>query len=207
MPCTNASNTDYYDISSVLFYDPSTSYQVVQDDIPAVPFVDYWSGLFSLNDSFMADIHKRADDCGYTAFMDLAMTFPPTGPLPTPPNVDYSMPGCSIWNDIINAALLVNPCWDIYQVATTCPILWDVLGFPGSIPYLPDGATIYFNRTDVQMAINAPLGQWQECSPDVLSYPNGSSMDSSPPSGLSVLPRVIEKNDRTIIGHGEKPIL
>ncbi|KAK1081760.1 hypothetical protein LTR33_004426, partial [Friedmanniomyces endolithicus] len=57
----NASNTDYYDISSVLFYDPSTSYQVVQDDIPAVPFVDYWSGLFSLNDSFMADIHKRAD--------------------------------------------------------------------------------------------------------------------------------------------------
>ncbi|KAK0773673.1 hypothetical protein LTR91_005437 [Friedmanniomyces endolithicus] len=192
----NASNTDYYDISSVLFYDPSTSYQVVQDDIPAVPFVDYWSGLFSLNDSFMADIHKRADACGYTAFMDLAMTFPPTGPLPTPPNVDYSMPGCSIWNDIINAALLVNPCWDIYQVATTCPILWDVLGFPGSIPYLPDGATIYFNRTDVQMAINAPLGQWEECSSGVLTT------DTSPPSGLSVLPRVIEKNERTIIGHG-----
>ncbi|KAK0352954.1 hypothetical protein LTR02_006242 [Friedmanniomyces endolithicus] len=192
----NASNTDYYDISSVLFYDPSTSYQVVQDDIPAVPFVDYWSGLFSLNDSFMADIHKRADACGYTAFMDLAMTFPPTGPLPTPPNVDYSMPGCSIWNDIINAALLVNPCWDIYQVATTCPILWDVLGFPGSIPYLPDGATIYFNRTDVQKAINAPLGQWEECSSGVLTT------DTSPPSGLSVLPRVIEKNDRTIIGHG-----
>ncbi|TKA76925.1 hypothetical protein B0A55_03109 [Friedmanniomyces simplex] len=191
----NASDTSYYDISSILFYDPSTSYGVVQDDIPSVPFVDYWSGLFSLNDTFMADIHKRADACGYTEFMEIAMTFPPNGTLPTPPNADYQIEGCSIWNDIANAALLVNP-------STTCPILWDVLGFPGSIPYLPDGATIYFNRTDVQKAINAPIGQWEECSGGVLTAPNGSSTDTSPPSGLSVLPRVIEKNDRTIIGHG-----
>ncbi|KAK5108688.1 hypothetical protein LTR62_008093 [Meristemomyces frigidus] len=192
----NASDTCYYDIDSIMFYDPSTSYSVVQDDIPAVPFVDYWSGLFSFNETFMDDIHTRADACGYTNFMDLAMTFPPNGTLPTPPNVDYSEQGCSIWNDIYNAALLVNPCWDVYQVATTCPILWDVLGFPGSIPYLPDGATIYFNRTDVQEAINAPIVPWEECSGGVLVT------ETSPQSGLSVLPRVIEKNKRTIIGHG-----
>lgn len=99
-------------------------------------------------------------------------------------------------NEIFNAAPLTNPCWDVYQVATTCPLLWDVLGFPGSFGYLPDGAEIYFNRTEVQKAINAPVQEWEECSSGVLE--NGDS----PPSGLSVLPRVIEKNNRTVIGHG-----
>jgi carboxypeptidase D len=91
---------------------------------------------------------------------------------------------------------LINPCWDVYQVATTCPLLWDVLGFPGSFGYLPEGASVYFNRTDVQKAVNAPTQEWEECSSGVLED------DDSPPSGLSVLPRVIEKNNRTVIGHG-----
>ena len=85
---------------------------------------------------------------------------------------------------------------NIDQVATTCPLLWDVLGFPGSIPYLPAGAQIYFNRTDVQKAINAPMVPWEECSNGVLTT------DTSPPSALSVLPSVIERTERTIIGHG-----
>lgn len=71
-----------------------------------------------------------------------------------------------------------------------------MLGFPGSFPYLPDGAQIYFNRSDVQKAINAPMEEWEECADGILTS------DSSPPSGLSVLPRVIEKNKRTVIGHG-----
>jgi carboxypeptidase D len=71
-----------------------------------------------------------------------------------------------------------------------------VLGFPGSFGYLPEGASIYFNRTEVQKAINAPVQEWEECSNGVLDD------DTSPPSGLSVLPRVIEKNKRTVIGHG-----
>ena len=36
----------------------------------------------------------------------------------------------------------------------------------------------------------------EECSPGVLET------DTSEPSSWTVLPRVIEKNDRTIIGHG-----
>lgn len=84
-------------------------------------------------------------------------------------------------------------------VATTCPLLWDVLGFPGSFDYLPDGATIYFNRTDVQQAINAPVGEWEECSSGDV-FVNGT--DNSLPSGLTVLPGVIERTDRTILGHG-----
>lgn len=113
------------------------------------------------------------------------MAFPPPGPLPNPPNM--SAPGCDIWTDIYYAASLVNPCFDLYQVATTCPLLWDVLGFPGSFNYLPAGAQVYFNRTDVQRAINAPIQVWSECASNVLTT------DTSPWSGLSVLPHVIER--------------
>jgi carboxypeptidase D len=75
--------------------------------------------------------------------------------------------------------------------------LWDVLGFPGSFDYVPPGASIYFNRTDVQKAINAPISSWTECGDVALG-----NFDSSPPSSLSVLPSVIERSKRTIIAHG-----
>lgn len=127
--------------------------------------------------------------------MDKYLTFPPPSLLPSPPN--SSVPGCDLWDDIFNAVLLTNPCFNMYQIATTCPLLWDVLGFPGSIPYQPAGASIYFNRTDVQKAINAPIQEWEECSNGVLNT------DTSAPSGLSVLPKVVERANRTIIAHGE----
>lgn len=94
--------------------------------------------------------------------------------------------------------LLKNPCFSVYEITTTCPMLWDVLGFPGSFAYLPEGASIYFNRTDVQKAINAPIMEWEECATGDV-FPSG---DSSDPSSWSVLPRAIDKNERTVIGHG-----
>jgi len=144
----------------------------------------------------MADIHNRSQVCGYTSFLNDNFVFPPKGLLPTPPNMNNSDKDCNLWNDIFDAASLVNPSFDLYQILTTPPNLWDVLGFPGSFDYVPEGATIYFNRTDVQKAINAPIQPWEECADGVLTT------DTSPPSGLSVLPRVIEKTTKTIIDHG-----
>lgn len=57
---------------------------------------------------------------------------------------------------------------------------------------------MYFNRTDVQKAINAPHIDWASCSAiDV--FVNGT--DKSLPSGVTVLPGVIERSKRTIIAH------
>ncbi|KAF2477049.1 carboxypeptidase cpdS precursor [Lindgomyces ingoldianus] len=194
MLATNDSK--YYDVQGIMVYDPSVASDTLLEEIPAVPFVDQWEGLFNLNETFMEDIHTRADECGYTDYVETYLTFPPPGPLPVPANNSHT-PGCGLWNDITNAVLLTNPCFDIYQVATTCPLLWDVLGFPGSIPYLPDGTTVYFNRTEVQRAINAPVGEWEECSNGVLD------IDTSIDSGLVVLPRVIDRLQRTVIVHGD----
>lgn len=165
--------------------------------VPAVPYVDHWKDLFNLNASFTDSIHRRADECGYTEYIDKYLTFPPpAGPFPEPAN-NSRTEGCALWEDIFEAVLLTNPCFDEYQIATTCPLLWDVLGFPGSLFYIPDGAFVYFNLTDVQKAINAPLQEWEECSNGVLDT------DTSPQSSYSVIPRIIEKLERTMIIHGE----
>ncbi|KAK5446508.1 hypothetical protein LTS15_009847 [Exophiala xenobiotica] len=194
----NANDKDYYNISSIMIYDPSLSYDVVQEQLPSAAFANYWSNLLDLNSTYMESLNNMSDVCGYTSFLEESLVFPPKGPLPTPPNVDLSDDSCDTFDSLFYAISEVNPCFDIYQVATTCPLLWDVLGFPGSFDYVPEGASIYFNRTDVQKAIHAPMMEWAECNNGV--FVNGT--DTSPPSALSVLPGVIEQADRVIIGHG-----
>ena len=55
---------------------------------------------------------------------------------------------------MFNEISVINPCFDIYQVGSLCPILWDVLGFPYSDFYLPPGFDEpYLNRTDVRSEV------------------------------------------------------
>lgn len=70
---------------------------------------------------------------------------------------------------------------------------------PGSFYYTPDGAFIYFNRTDVQDAIHAPHIEWEECS-SIDVFVGGH--DNSLPSAATVLPGVVDRTQNVIIGHG-----
>lgn len=154
----DANDTTYYDLSGVLIYDPIISHSDIQTSIVATPYVDYWPGLFPFNDSFVADIHKRADSCGYTDYLNKYLVYPPAGQQPTIlPGQDSSgetTSECkSLYTDIVNAALLVNPCWDIYQVAVICPLLWDVLGCKTSSLF---ASIIVFTQTDNAFVINSP---------------------------------------------------
>ncbi|MCJ1311898.1 hypothetical protein MMC25_005571 [Agyrium rufum] len=195
----NANNTEYFNVDSIMIYDPVLSSNAVQNQIPAAAFMNYWNNILAINATYQNSLNSLAQQCGYSDFLKKYLVYPPKGPMPPPPTANANYGGkCDVYNQIINAATLVNPCFDIYQIATTCPLLWDVLGFPGSFDYLPDGATIYFNRTDVQKAINAPMQEWEECSGGVLRR------DTSPPVALSnILPNVIERSQRTVIGHGQ----
>lgn len=51
---------------------------------PAASFLNANKNLMPLNDSFVADVNKRADSCGYTSFMKQALTFPPKGKFTAP---------------------------------------------------------------------------------------------------------------------------
>lgn len=69
---------------------------------------------------------------------------------------------------------------------------------PGSFEYLPEGAEIYFNRSDVQAAINAPKADWSSCS-DIDVFPHG---DGSAPSATTVLGSVVDRTQNVVVGHG-----
>ncbi|EAQ85937.1 hypothetical protein CHGG_07190 [Chaetomium globosum CBS 148.51] len=200
----DAEDKTYYDMSGLTIYNPSLAADEIQEPIPAVQFTEYWGGLFPFNDTFRADLKRREQECGYADFVAEYLVYPPKGPMPsqlpgTHPNGTTRDECWNIYWDIFDAILLLNPCFDIYQVATTCPLLWDVLGFPGSMPYLPEGASIYFDRADVKAAIHAPANStWEECSSDDVFV---GGVDRSPPSTVSALPHVIDATQNVIVGH------
>ncbi|KAK0825997.1 hypothetical protein LTR54_015172 [Friedmanniomyces endolithicus] len=187
-------NTDYYNVSGIQINDPSINHDDTLIEAPSVWHLNDYSNIFGLNETFMTDINARAEKCGYFAFMENALTFPPLGPLPTAPN--SSEPGCAVWEDIIAATVYINPCFNIYHLIDYCPYLWDQLGFPS----LGWGPSDYFNRTDVQKAINAPPTDYTICGDNSLGLLNPG--DTSVPSALGPLPYVIERTNNVLIGHG-----
>ncbi|KAG8168738.1 hypothetical protein KVR01_001487 [Diaporthe batatas] len=197
----DANDTTYYNVSGIMIYDPSIAYDELQSGVTVLPLVESAAAVFPFNDTFWADIRARDADCGYADFRNEFLSFPPPSLLPAPEDLPGSNnQSCqALYGDIYDAVMAVNPCFDIYAVQTTCPLLWDVLGFPGSFGYQPEGASIYFNRTDVQEAINAPKMIWEECASGDVFVDGG---DSSLPSSVTVLPGVIERTQNVIIGHG-----
>ncbi|THU78094.1 alpha/beta-hydrolase [Dendrothele bispora CBS 962.96] len=186
------------DLQGIWVSDPVLGWDVVQEQIPAAAFVHKYEALFALDNKTMASIDATAARCNYADYMEKFVTYPPTGLLPLPGTSTEADRGCDIWDMIFNAALAVNPAFNIYRVFDTFPILWDVLGFPGSFPN-EQTTPLYFDREDVKKAIHAPVNvSWEECS-DINVFPRG---DNSLPPSFTVLPNVIEKSNRSVIVHG-----
>jgi carboxypeptidase D len=61
--------------------------------------------------------------------------------------------------------LEVNPCFNIYHITDTCSHNCSQLGIVNQGDYSPPNSQVYFNRTDVQKVINAPIGtNWMQCT-------------------------------------------
>ncbi|GAB1527085.1 hypothetical protein RhiTH_010260 [Rhizoctonia solani] len=184
--------------------DPAVSYDLVTKFIPALKFALKWKDVLGLNSSFVSYIQQVGDKCGFTDYSKKYATYPPAGPLPLPPQSYVGSPDwagvkdeCATWSMVYDAAITVNPNFNIYRIFDVWPVLWDVLGFPGSFDN--QQSPLYFNRTDVQDAIHAPHINWSECS-SINVFINGT--DTSIPPMLSVMPNVIEKSERTVVMHG-----
>ena len=145
----------------------------------------------------MTELDAVAARCNYADYMEQHLTYPPQGLLPLPGRSTEADRGCDVWDMIFDAAVTINPAFNIYRIFDTWPILWDVLGFPGSFPQ--QQSPIYFDRADVKRAIHAPANvSWEECS-DINVFPRG---DNSLPPAFTVLPNAIEKSKRAVVVHG-----
>ncbi|KAF7185696.1 putative serine carboxypeptidase [Pseudocercospora fuligena] len=188
----NQSDSKNFNIDGILLYDAALSTKTVGRETPLLPFVEYWQGLFNLNRTFMNDIRQRWKKCKYDELLQAAFTFPPKGPILSLFEDEENPPKeCELWDDVYDAATLVNPCFSEYHISDYCPFPEDVLGL-----FFAPKSGVYFNRTDVQKAVNAPIGEWQICNEKVLQN------DTSAPVVQKVLPRVIEKSSRTIFANG-----
>ncbi|THH16251.1 hypothetical protein EW146_g4361 [Bondarzewia mesenterica] len=189
-------------LKGIWIADPSLSYTVVQQEIPALRFAQANANVFPFNSSFLAQLQNISDTCGYTDYLDKFVTYPPAGQLPLPVGTNgttSAISSCRVHSMVQSAATTLNPAFDVYRVTDMWPIPWSVIGFPRSTQEF-----IYFNRTDVQNAIHAPHVVWEACQGPVYINPTtgGPGSDQSIPSTLSVLPNVIEKSERTVIAHG-----
>jgi carboxypeptidase D len=105
----DAKDSNYFNVEGTMIYDPSINSDLVLTNLVAVPFVNYWKDLFALNDTFMADINARDVSCGYKAYRDKNLVYPPKGKLPTPPGSASLSQNCDLYDEIQTAALEVNP--------------------------------------------------------------------------------------------------
>ena len=67
----------------------------------------------------MASIDAAAEKCGYSTYSATHVTFPPKGLLPLPGKSVEGDPGCFLWEEVFDAALLVNPAFNIYRIFDT----------------------------------------------------------------------------------------
>lgn len=213
----SANDTTYWKLGGVAINDPIIGDRTLQGQAVIYPFIEYWSNLFYLNDSYMDALRWTHEYCNYSTYLSTYGTFPPPSePFPvlpdpyadTDPNSNYT---CDIFDYAYAAALEVNPCFNIYHIADTCPHTYSQLGIVNTGDYDPPGSKVWFNRTDVQDAINAPHVDWYQCTPiNVfgLEADNQSLSDTSlAPAMNDVLTRVIEHTNNTIIGVGRLDFL
>jgi len=198
----------YYNLKGIAINDPIIGDETAQQQAVIKPYIDYWENLIYLNDTFLKDLEKAHKECGYEDYLNKYLTFPPPNEkfpvLPDPYATNIT--ACDIFDNAYSAILEVNPCFNIYHISETCPHPFNVLGAVNTGDYVPPGEQVYFNRTDVQKAINAPVGtDWNQCTDPVFAG-NGNDYSIGPAQN-DVLQKVIETTNNVIIGSGNLDML
>lgn len=130
-------DTEYFDIQGMMIYDGALDVHCynLQQEVPTMAFVDYYSSIMPLNETFRAEMQQRAQNCGYNDYMEQYLVLPPTTLQPAilpAENPDGTVKaGCDVSGPIGSAMTAFNPYFDVYNILGKCPFAWDNLGFPG----------------------------------------------------------------------------
>lgn len=92
----------------------------MQQEIPALRFVQANRNVFPFNSTFMAQLQTAADTCGYTDYLEQFVTFPPAGKLPLPVGTNGTFSAtaaCRLHSQIQRA---VNLCVPVLLVFDSC---------------------------------------------------------------------------------------
>jgi carboxypeptidase D len=94
------------------------SYDYIQEQLVAWPYIEENSNMIGLNKSYMAQLKAQDESCGYAAYRDKYAVYPAAGVQPvTPAQVSDK---CRINDLASNAAFGPNPCFNSYEINTQC---------------------------------------------------------------------------------------
>lgn len=117
------------------------------------------------------ELYQMSDDCGFEKLMEEALQFPPKDHFYLDPPRGIAAQfneteRCLTFSAVMSVIIPINPCFNVYQVSSTCPLQWDSLGFPATTNYLPPGyPEPYFNQTKVKEVLHASLDtDWKLCT-------------------------------------------
>ncbi|KAN0072282.1 Alpha/Beta hydrolase fold [Elaphomyces granulatus] len=199
----DAKDLDYYNLKGALLYDPCIGqHNYVQQEATTFPFVQRNANLFSFNQSFMEQLESLHTSCGYEEFIDKYLLFPAADVQPPKSFNRTTQASCDVFGMAKAAARNLNPCFDIYEITSMCPMAWDVMNFSGAAK-----STTYFDRSDVKEALHAPNVNWRACA--ILSVFVGDSAGPEGEGDISanpiehVLPQVIEATNRVLISNAD----
>ncbi|KAF5671138.1 serine-type carboxypeptidase [Fusarium denticulatum] len=191
-------DTKYYNVKGALYYDPVMPYaDKLRLDHAAFPgFFRHWESVFAIPDKNKKILDSDNEKCGLDKYREAHLTYPP----PPAPWKPVQVKGCDITAHFDEISTVINPCFNVYHVQDTCPVLWDVLGFP-SVQYTPPGATLFFNIPGVRKAIHAPAApkEWASCSGPVFV---GDDDRYDPAEHEKKFQTLVEKTNNVMIGSG-----
>lgn len=200
----SSNDSTYYNLKGNLIIDPIIGDDTIQEEIPIQDYVRTWNQNLNLNSTFLTQMDAVAETCGYTDYFNTYFKFPPpAGPFPTLASGNNE--SCDIFDLVYDAALEVNPCFNVYHHTDQCPFLYSVLGVIAN-GLEPPGAQIYFNRSDVQQALHAPPTNWEVCVSPVFAGPRRRDQSVGPAKN-GVLSRVIDGTENVIIAVGKLDFL
>ncbi|KAJ7263826.1 serine carboxypeptidase [Mycena rebaudengoi] len=188
-----AHDTRYFNVEGAFMIDPLIGDRNGGQQVPTRAMTRHFPHLFPFNDTFEAELAALDQKCGFTSFLDEYLVFPPKGIQPIAPS---TADNCSMFNVLLDGMAFLNPCFSTYHITETCPFVED------PILNSPDGVQ-YFDRPEVKKAINAPATEWTICQMGVLA----DNVDEAPPPAFGVLPRVIERLNKTLIVSGQLDLI
>lgn len=204
-------DTSLFNVSGALLYDPCIGdWDFTQQEVPVVPFAKRNNNVMNFNASFLADLEARHESCGYADILSTYLTYPPPGPQPAVFFNSSANTSCALWEALDHAAFAVNPCFDVYDVTSQCPLLWDVLAHRTQFDYIPPGTEAYPNRSDVKAALHVPDDINWYLDQHFNVYVAGGGSGGPEMAGETsldpiqyTLPRVIEATNRVLISNGD----
>lgn len=119
----------YFNVSGMAVWDGLYSKIPLVEDIPVAAFVEKWKSVLPFNDTFRETIEAMDEECGYSAYLDEFLVFPPSGPQPSilpgeDPVTGFAKPECALYINVFLATQELNPCLNAFDVTSRCPVLF-----------------------------------------------------------------------------------